>query len=288
MRRTAFSRTHFNIHSYELVSQFPQVLPWDLRQSAYFLRHTHVRRFIRGRSGDQANHAIGSPKSRQPACGHVEFNYCRTTSPQRAAVPPSASQLDTHLQAGSVKQFPDTYDNDHKQKGRIITSPAQTTTLKRTWNSRFPTTLGLFFVQRWLLWMFHTPSCVKHASSLSKKGCVNIICGVFMYTFVQLHPYRKIIWKGLCPSGVMLRKQRTFQQVIPERWSGQPSFSRDATWASPRYSFHSCSYGVFIGWCPYTPWVTSVLKYSRCYTCWLTEALLQSSVTQACGWRPLR
>jgi hypothetical protein len=47
---------------------------------------------------------------------------------------------------------------------------------------------------------------------------------------------------------------------------GQLQFSCDITWASPQLYIHSCSYVIFIGWCPYSLWVTWIHKCNSCRT----------------------
>jgi hypothetical protein len=52
-------------------------------------------------------------------------------------------------------------------------------------------------------------------------------------------------------------------------------FPSDIAWACPRLSFHSRSYGIFTGWCPYSPWATCIHQCRRCYTSCPAETLLQ-------------
>ena len=55
---------------------------------------------------------------------------------------------------------------------------------------------------------------------------------------------------------------------------GYSQFLCNIMWASPWFSFHSCNYGTFIGWCLHDLWVTCIHKCHRCYTSCLKTMLL--------------
>ena len=57
---------------------------------------------------------------------------------------------------------------------------------------------------------------------------------------------------------------------------GCSQFFCDVVWVSAWLSYHSWNYGIFIGWCSYSPWVTHIHKCCKCYTSCLIKLLLQS------------
>jgi hypothetical protein len=82
---------------------------------------------------------------------------------------------------------------------------------------------------------------------------------------------------NMCAPRVVVWMQLIVMKYFENPPLGQSQFSCDIARASPRPSFHSCNYGIFIGWCPYNPWTICIYKCRRCYTSCLTETLLQLS-----------
>jgi hypothetical protein len=66
-------------------------------------------------------------------------------------------------------------------------------------------------------------------------------------------------------------------QLIVMKYFEDPRQGQSQFWASPRLSFHSCTYDIFNDWCSYSLWVTCVHVCRKCYNSRPTETLLQSS-----------
>jgi hypothetical protein len=69
----------------------------------------------------------------------------------------------------------------------------------------------------------------------------------------------------MCNPLVVVWMQLIVMKYFEDPRLGYSQFSCDIAWASPRFSFHSYNYGIFIGWCPYSPWATCIHKCRRCY-----------------------
>jgi len=62
-------------------------------------------------------------------------------------------------------------------------------------------------------------------------------------------------WKGTCVPRKDVWIELVVENYFEDPRVGHSFFSCDIGRASPRPSFHSCSCGIFIGWCPHSAWV---------------------------------
>jgi hypothetical protein len=144
------------------------------------------------------------------------------------------------------------------------TIPAQTLTIKRTWYPCSVIAWTLSSCQKWVLWMLNTPKSIHRLSTE---------CYV----------------KGTDPYCVDVPAIRKFASVevdetdVRSAGSGMDAILRNEVLRGPffgtvisRELLHSCNYGIFIAWCPYSLWTTCIRVCRRCYTSCLTETLLQS------------
>jgi hypothetical protein len=100
--------------------------------------------------------------------------------------------------------------------------------------------------------------------------CTELICCVFSYPSAKEVHLETDVWSMSSDMDAIVLK------YFEDPWLGQSQFWCNVAWASPWFSFHSCSHGI-LDWCPYIPWVTCIRKCCWCYTSCLTQTLLQSS-----------
>jgi hypothetical protein len=83
---------------------------------------------------------------------------------------------------------------------------------------------------------------------------------------------RPIVWKQVC----LAREVIWIKSIIRNKLWGLPVwgslFSCDIAWDSPRPFWHSCNFGLFIGWWSYSAWATGSHKWHRCYASYYGEA----------------
>lgn len=76
---------------------------------------------------------------------------------------------------------------------------------------------------------------------------------------------RPIVWKQVCVAREVIWIKSIIRKSLENFRFGGSHFSCDITRDSPRPSWHSCNFGLFIGWWPYSPWATWSHKWHRCY-----------------------
>jgi hypothetical protein len=110
---------------------------------------------------------------------------------------------------------------------------------------------------------------------LNTPSHINMLCMSTNFHVQGAYPYcvdAVAICKlrGFSGKNFMLHKMwygcSSFTKYFENCCMGHSQFSCDITWASLQLFLHSCSYGLFIGWCPYILWVTWIHKCNSCRT----------------------
>ena len=88
------------------------------------------------------------------------------------------------------------------------------------------------------------------------------------------YAYRVIVWEEICVLWLLVWMWLIIKKYFEVPGLGCSQFSCDVVWLSAWLSYHRWNYGIFIGWCSYSLWVTHIHKCFRWYTSCLIELLL--------------